>query len=148
MRFVIHGYDACKSRARTDSTLTTIDREANDSHDAYNSKTSSFPAATAMRGSHTTVGSTVLSDLPNSPWFRRALVAALLLTIVALTFDVLLPFLVPLTWGGILAYVSWPLHQRIARRCGNRQGFAALVTTLLITVAIIVPVVWFLLAMR
>src|SRR5882724_11450514 len=88
------------------------------------------------------------ADLPSSPWFRRALLAALLLLIVVLTFSVLRPFLVPLTWGGILAYVSWPLNQRLLRWCGNRTSIAALGTTLFVTLVIIVPLVWLILTMR
>ena len=42
----------------------------------------------------------MLADLPTAPWFRRVLVAALILGIVLLTFSVLQPFIVPLIWGG------------------------------------------------
>ena len=59
----------------------------------------------------------MLADLPTAPWFRRVLVAGLILGIVLLTFSVLQPFIVPLIWGGILAYVSWPLQQRIPAAC-------------------------------
>jgi predicted PurR-regulated permease PerM len=85
---------------------------------------------------------TMLADLPTAPWFRRLLVAGLILGILLLTFTVLRPFIVPLIWGGVLAYVSWPLHQRFLRRRWGRPGIAALLTTLLVTIAIIVPLVW------
>ena len=81
----------------------------------------------------------MLADLPTAPWFRRVLVAALILGIVLLTFSVLRPFLVPLIWGGILAYVSWPLQQRITRALRGRSGLAALLTTLLVTLALDEP---------
>ena len=90
----------------------------------------------------------MLSDLPTAPWFRRVLVAGLVLGIVLLTFTVLQPFIVPLIWGGILAYVSWPLHQRVIRWCGGRIGLASLVTTLMVTTAIVVPLVWLILMLR
>ncbi|MGH8237436.1 MAG: AI-2E family transporter, partial [Steroidobacteraceae bacterium] len=77
----------------------------------------------------------MLADLPTAPWFRRVLVAALILGIVLLTFSVLRPFVVPLIWGGILAYVSWPLQLRITRALRGRSGLAALLTTLLVTLA-------------
>ena len=48
----------------------------------------------------------MLADLPTAPWFRRVLVAGLILGIVLLTFSVLQPFIVPLIWGGILALVG------------------------------------------
>jgi predicted PurR-regulated permease PerM len=90
----------------------------------------------------------VLADLPTAPWFRRLLVAGLILGIVLLTFSVLQPFIVPLIWGGILAYVSWPLHQRIARLLRGRVGLASLLTTLLVTAAIVIPLAWLIVMLR
>jgi predicted PurR-regulated permease PerM len=80
----------------------------------------------------------MLADLPTAPWFRRVLVAALILGIVLLTFTVLQPFIVPLIWGGILAYVSWPLQLRLERVLRNRTGLAALLTTIIVTLVIVV----------
>jgi predicted PurR-regulated permease PerM len=90
----------------------------------------------------------MLADLPTAPWFRRVLVAALILGIVLLTFSVLRPFVVPLIWGGILAYVSWPLQQRLVRALRGRNGLASLLTTLLVTLAIVVPLIWLILMVR
>jgi predicted PurR-regulated permease PerM len=90
----------------------------------------------------------MLADLPTAPWFRRVLVAALILGIVLLTFSVLRPLVVPLIWGGILAYVSWPLQQRIVRALRGRNGLASLLTTLLVTLAIVVPLIWLILMVR
>lgn len=90
----------------------------------------------------------MLADLPTAPWFRRVLVAGILLGIVLLTFSVLQPFLVPLIWGAILAYVSWPLNQRVLRLAGGRVALAALLTTVLVTLALIVPLVWLVLLLR
>lgn len=91
---------------------------------------------------------TILADLPTAPWFRRLLVAGLLLGIVLLTFSVLRPFVVPLIWGAILAYVSWPLHQRMIRLMRGRVSLASLTTTLIVTLAIVVPLVWLILLLR
>jgi predicted PurR-regulated permease PerM len=90
----------------------------------------------------------MLADLPTAPWFRRLLVAGIIAGIVLLTFSVLQPFLVPLIWGAILAYVSWPANQRILRSVGGRPGVAAFVTTLLVTLAIIIPLIWLVLLLR
>jgi predicted PurR-regulated permease PerM len=90
----------------------------------------------------------MLADLPTAPWFRRLLVAALILGIVLLTFSVLRPFVVPLIWGAILSYVSWPLQQRIVRAVRGRNGLAALLTTMLVTLAIVVPLAWLVLMVR
>lgn len=90
----------------------------------------------------------MLADLPTAPWFKRLLVAGLILGIVLLTFSVLRPFIVPLIWGAILAYVSWPLHQRVVRWMRGRVGLASLLTTFLVTLAIVVPLVWLILMLR
>jgi len=92
--------------------------------------------------------SSMIADLPTAPWFRRLLVAGLILGIVLLTFSVLQPFLVPLIWGAILAYVSWPANQRILKAVRGRAGIAALLTTILVTLALIVPLVWLILMLR
>jgi len=90
----------------------------------------------------------MLADLPTAPWFRRLLVAGLILGILLLTFSVLQPFIVPLIWGAILAYVAWPLHLRLLRVCGGRVTVASLFTTLIVTLAIVVPLVWIVLMLR
>jgi predicted PurR-regulated permease PerM len=90
----------------------------------------------------------MLADLPTAPWFRRLLVSALILGIVLLTFSVLRPFIVPLIWGGILAYVSWPLNQRLLRALRGRAGLASLLTTLIVTALIVIPLAWLLLMLR
>lgn len=90
----------------------------------------------------------MLADLPTAPWFKRLLVAGMILGILLLTFVVLRPFIVPLIWGAILAYVSWPLHQRILRWMRGRSGVAALITTIIVTVAIVVPIVWLVLILQ
>lgn len=90
----------------------------------------------------------MLADLPTAPWFRRLLVAGLIFGVVLLTFSVLRPFIVPLIWGAILAYVAWPLHQRILRLIGGRVGLASLVTTTIATLIVVVPFVWMVLLLR
>src|SRR5262245_33166664 len=90
----------------------------------------------------------MLADLPTAPWFRRLLVAGLIIGIVLLTFIVLQPFVVPLIWGGILAYISWPLHARFLSGCRGRAGLAALGTTAVVTLIIIVPLIWLALLVR
>lgn len=84
----------------------------------------------------------MLTALPTAPWFRRILVSALLVGILLLTYAVLSPFLVPIIWAAILAYVCWPLHGRILRMMHLRPSGAAAITTLLLTVIIFVPIVW------
>jgi predicted PurR-regulated permease PerM len=90
----------------------------------------------------------MLADLPTAPWFRRLLVAGLILGILLLTFTVLQPFIVPLIWGGILAYVAWPLHLRVLKMCGGRNSAASLISTILVTLIIVVPLAWLILMLR
>lgn len=90
----------------------------------------------------------MLAELPTAPWFKRLLVAAVLVGILLLTYMVLQPFLVPIIWAAILAYVTWPLHIRICRLIRRRQTLAALVTTLLVALLIVVPIVWLLFTMQ
>jgi predicted PurR-regulated permease PerM len=74
-----------------------------------------------------------------SAWIRQAAVVALLGVLLVLGFAVLQSFLVPLLWAAILAYVSWsPFHYCIGLFRGARTP-AALLMTLLMTLAVIVP---------
>ena len=106
------------------------------------------PAAQGLGVAGREFDRSMLADLPTAPWFRRVLVAGILLGIVLLTFSVLRPFLVPLIWGAILAYVSWPLNQRVLKLVGGRAALAALLTTVLVTLALVVPLVWLVLLLR
>jgi predicted PurR-regulated permease PerM len=90
----------------------------------------------------------MLTDLPTAPWLRPVFVAALLLAVLLLTFSVVQPFLVPLVWGGILAYVSWPLQRRMLALWRGRAAWAALLTTMLVALALVVPVAWLLFVLR
>lgn len=90
----------------------------------------------------------MLADLPTAPWFRRLLVAGLVLGIVLLTFSVIRPFLVPLIWGAILAYVAWPVHLRMLKLFRRRVTIASLATSTLVTLIIIIPLVWMILLLR
>jgi predicted PurR-regulated permease PerM len=49
------------------------------------------------------------------------------------------PFIVPLLWAAILAFVTWPLYQRLADRTRHRE-LAAGVFALLVALAFGVPV--------
>jgi predicted PurR-regulated permease PerM len=60
-------------------------------------------------------------------------VAARILGAAALgsaTFVVLRPFVIPMLWAGILAYLTWPLYQRLAARTRHRELSAAAFATL------------------
>ncbi len=90
----------------------------------------------------------MLADLPTAPWFRRLLVAGLILGILLLTFSVVQPFVVPLIWGAILAYVSWPAHIRILQATRNRTVLASGLTTAFVSLVIVIPVIWLVVLLR
>jgi predicted PurR-regulated permease PerM len=85
-----------------------------------------------------------MEDLTRALWLRRLIVAGLLAGLLLLAFQVLQPFVVPVIWAVILAYVTWPAHERLVRLCGGRRGPAALLMTLLLAAMIILPIVWLL----
>lgn len=78
----------------------------------------------------------------DSPLARRIVGFAFLVSIFGLTLWVLSPFLAALAWAGILAYVTWPLHQWIGRRMPGRDSLAALLMTLGVTAMLLLPLVW------
>lgn len=77
-------------------------------------------------------------DARTSRRIRVALFAALLI----LGYFVLRPFLVPIAWAGVLAYVTWPLYRKLRSMLGNRPGWSAICMTLLVTITLALPLVW------
>ena len=78
----------------------------------------------------------------DSPLARRIVAFAFLVFIFGLTFWVLSPFLASLAWAGILAYVTWPLHQWLCRRLPGRDSLAALLMTVGVAATLLLPMVW------
>ncbi|RYG32116.1 MAG: AI-2E family transporter [Burkholderiales bacterium] len=65
--------------------------------------------------------------------------AGLLLALVLICYKVFSPFLILMTWALILAVTLYPLHQRIVRRMGGKQGLAATVLVIVGLILIIAP---------
>lgn len=82
----------------------------------------------------------------DSPLARRIVAFAFLVFIFGLTLWVLSPFLASLAWAGILAYVTWPLHQGLRRRLAGRDRVAALLMTLGVAATLLLPLLWVLIA--
>lgn len=78
----------------------------------------------------------------DSPLARRVAAFAFLVLIFGLTFWVLSPFLASLAWAGILAYVTWPLHQRLRQRLPGRDTASALLMTLGVAATLLLPLLW------
>lgn len=83
-----------------------------------------------------------MEDFVSAPWLRRLIIVVLLAGIVLLGFRVLEPFIVPLVWAGILAYISWPGYTWLLRACGGRAVPAALLMTAAVSVAVVAPLAW------
>ena len=65
-----------------------------------------------------------------------------------LGFRVIEPFIVPIVWATILAYVSWPAYEWMMRKLGGRATLAALIMTILVSAAVIVPIAWLAVVLR
>ena len=78
----------------------------------------------------------------DSPLARRVVAFAFLVFIFGLTFWVLSPFLAALAWAGILAYVTWPLHQGLCRQLPGRDRLVALLMTLGVAATLLLPLLW------
>jgi predicted PurR-regulated permease PerM len=68
------------------------------------------------------------------------------LALLAAAYLVLRPFLVPMIWASIVAYVTWPLYARARAKLG-RPALVAGLFTLSVMVLIGIPVGWFVVAL-
>lgn len=78
----------------------------------------------------------------DSPLARRIAAFAFLIFIFGLTLWVLSPFFASLAWAGILAYVAWPLHQKLLNRLPEQPNLVALLMTLGVAATLLLPLVW------
>jgi predicted PurR-regulated permease PerM len=81
-------------------------------------------------------------EVVSAPWLRRLLTAVLLAGLVLLGVRVLSPFIVPIVWAAILAYVSWPAYEWLLRRLNGRVLPASLLMTAAVSLAVLVPIAW------
>jgi predicted PurR-regulated permease PerM len=89
-----------------------------------------------------------VEDFVSAVWLRRLLTVVLLAGLVLLGERVMDPFIVPLVWAAILAFVSWPAYLWMRGRLGGRGIPAALIMTLLVSLAVIVPLAWLAVVLR
>lgn len=73
---------------------------------------------------------------------RRFALVILVILIGGACLAILRPLLALITWAAILAYVSWPLYRVVRRPFGRLQNAAAFCMTVLLTCAVILPVLW------
>ncbi len=88
------------------------------------------------------------SDSGAGSLLRRSLLS---LTLGALAFScvlVLRPFLAPILWAAILAYLTWPLYRRFRSPFRQFPTAAASLMTLLVVTVAIVPLFWLLMLIQ
>lgn len=68
------------------------------------------------------------------------------LGLLVATYWVIQPFVVPVIWAGILAYVTWPLYRAVAR-VTKRPRLAAGLFTTAVALGVGIPVAWVLVAL-
>ena len=83
-----------------------------------------------------------MEDFVSAPWLRRLLTVTLLGGLVLLGFRVMEPFIVPVVWAAILAFVTWPAYVRVLRACRGRGVVASLIMTTVVSLAVIAPLAW------
>jgi predicted PurR-regulated permease PerM len=75
---------------------------------------------------------------------RRVILALLLGGLFVLGYLVLSWFIVPAVWAAILAYVTWPAYARLRKLLRGHAMSSALLMTLLLTAAFVLPLLWLL----
>jgi predicted PurR-regulated permease PerM len=85
--------------------------------------------------------------------FTRALggritLAVFLAGLLFLSYRVLHLFLVPVAWGLILAYVTWPLHRRLRIALDPYPGLSAVLMTLALALLFALPALWVIVMLR
>jgi predicted PurR-regulated permease PerM len=73
---------------------------------------------------------------------HRVVLAALLGSLLLLSYVVLEPFLVPVAWAAILAYVTWPAYRKLRGVLRGQATGSALLMTVILTSALIQPLLW------
>ena len=81
-----------------------------------------------------------MSPASSAAWVRPLLLAILLTGLALLCLMILAPFITPIVWAAILAYASWPLYRRLRRLLHGYRTVAALLMTLILGCAVVLPV--------
>lgn len=89
-----------------------------------------------------------MENLVPAAWLRPLITIVLLAGLVLLGFRIMDPFIVPLVWAGILAFVTWPAYEWVRRKCRGHNTPAALLMTTLVSAAVVAPLVWVAVVLR
>jgi predicted PurR-regulated permease PerM len=74
----------------------------------------------------------------------RIALTAFLIGLLFLSYRVLHLFLVPVAWGLILVYLTWPAYRRLRARFPSYGSVSALMLSALLTLVFVLPVLWIL----
>ncbi|SDB93825.1 Predicted PurR-regulated permease PerM [Acinetobacter marinus] len=77
----------------------------------------------------------------NAPILQRLLLFGLFFCLILLSFEILKYFIVPVVWASIIAYITWPLHQKILSWVGGRKNISAIIMTSLLVLVVGVPLI-------
>lgn len=75
----------------------------------------------------------------HSVFYRRGFAAVAILAVGYLLFRILAPFTGPIVWAAFLAFMLYPLHERLTRRLKGRAALSAGLITALAPIAILGP---------
>ena len=75
----------------------------------------------------------------NAPILQRLLLFGLFFCLILLIFEILKYFIVPVLWASIIAYITWPLHQKIYHWVGERKNLSAILMTSLLVLVVGIP---------
>lgn len=85
---------------------------------------------------------TVNSVQQYAPILQRFLLFGLFFVLIFLSFNILKYFIVPVVWAAIIAYMTWPLYQRIFNACGGRATLSATLMILLVILVVGLPLIF------
>jgi len=106
------------------------------------------PAAQEEQPSDNDSNEELVVELPSSagPMVPRVvsliMLMAVVLLVTAMFFRVMLQFIAPLFLAAVLVVIFEPVHKRVMQRLPGKPKWSALVTTLLVVFALLIPITW------
>ncbi|GLS05980.1 AI-2E family transporter [Chitiniphilus shinanonensis] len=82
-----------------------------------------------------------MNPQPTPRWIEPAIAAGVVVVLLALSYQVLAPFIAALVWAGILVYATWTPYLWLSRKLGERRTVAAMLLVLLFALLILVPLI-------
>ena len=79
---------------------------------------------------------------------QRGILLLMLGALLAISYLVLHLFIVPVAWAMIIAFATWPLYLPLRRSLGKHTTVSALVMTLIVSAAFVLPTLWLVLLMQ